>query len=142
MIGERAEKARIEIEKLRSEGNSCSRATLLGVARALGYPYGEKLLVDFATGFCGGIGRTRDRGTCGALTAAVGAVGLAPGLDDKQKIEISAHLYELFKEEFGDVECGALLRNAGGKKNCTACCLCAGVGAVQLIDSSAKEVAE
>lgn len=138
METESAERARIEIEKLRSEGKSCSRATLLGIARALEYPIGEDLLMNMAIGFCGGIGRTRDRGTCGALTAAVAAVGLAPGLDDQRKIEICAELYERFKKEFGDVECGVLLRNAGGKKNCTACCLCAGVGAVQIIDSSSK----
>lgn len=116
---------------LRGEGASCSKATLLGIMRALENDFPESTLEAIASGLRGGIGATRDEGTCGALTAAVVASGLICGENEKRSLHIAKELYEDFKSERGSVECGHLFRQ--GRMSCNECCLCAGRKAVQLL---------
>lgn len=119
---------------LRGEGASCSKATILGIMRALGKDFPEATLEAIASGLRGGIGGTRDEGSCGALTAAVVASGLVCGEDEKRSLRIAKELYEDFKRERGSVECGHLFRQ--GRMSCNECCLCAGRKAVQLLSEA------
>ena len=120
-----------EIMALRSEGASCSKATLLGIMRVMGSDYPEPLMEAIASGLRGGIGATRGEGTCGALTAAVVAAGIVCGPDEKRSLRIAKELYDSFKSERGAVECGALF--AQGRMKCNECCICAGRKAVELL---------
>lgn len=116
-----------EIIKLREEKQSCSQATLLGIARTCtdGTMPEEKMLKAMAAGLRGGIGGTRDEGTCGALTAAVVALGLLHPEDNMKSLKLSRQLYEDFKKRFGTVICGNMTRESGTAR-CTECCVYAG----------------
>ena len=76
-----------------------------------------------SAGFAGGIGRTFDDGTCGALVAGVMAVGMyLPGQPDKT-IRIAKELFERFKKREGTVICKDILQKYGRFTHCTDCCL-------------------
>lgn len=126
--------ARVEAEvmRLRSEGMSCSKATFLALCRIFEVNIPEETLMRMASGFGGGIGRTHSGGTCGALSGAVLAIGLLSP-DDAASLKRCAELYRRFETERGDVACGALLKAAGGKGHCNACCLCAATHAAGLL---------
>ena len=98
------------IRALREEKQSCSQATLLGIARNCesGRLPDEKTLKAISSGLRGGIGGTRDEGTCGALTAATVALGLLYPDDHIKATKLSRLLYEEFKEKFGTVICGKM----------------------------------
>lgn len=114
------------ILRLREEHASCSNATLVGLART--YPDtmpDEKILKRVSAALRGGIGRTFDEGTCGALTGAVIALGLIYP-DDENKACLGAKMvYERFKDHFGTVCCGRIT-DEFGKKRCNECCVTAG----------------
>lgn len=111
---ERVEKA----VSLFNEGYNCSQA----VASAFADIYGidEKLMLKLATGFGGGIGRTRE--TCGAVCGMVMLASLEKGYgespNNKAKAECYATVQKLineFRATHGTTICAELLgvsRNA------------------------------
>lgn len=114
------------ILKLREEHASCSHATLVGIART--YPASmpdEKTLKRVSAALRGGIGRTFDEGTCGAVTGAVIALGLMYPDDENKACFGAKNVYEGFKNHFGTVCCGKIT-DEYGKKRCNECCLTAG----------------
>lgn len=131
--------SRVEVEaevmRLRAEGMSCSKATFLALCHIFEVDLPEETLLRMASGFGGGIGRTHAGGTCGALTGAVMALGLLSD-NDTESLGRSAELYRRFEAERGGVACGALLKAAGGKGHCNACCLCAATNAAALLSGA------
>ena len=123
----------INIEELRKQKYSCSQATLIGLARAFPDKMpSEDILKAASCGLRGGIGRTFDKGTCGALTGAVIALGLLSADDENRAANLSKELYLKFKEAFGTVCCGDIT-DKNGKKRCNECCLTAGRIADELV---------
>lgn len=126
------------ISALRSQRYSCSQATLIGTVRA--FPESKCELSDaslkaISCGLRGGIGKTFDEGTCGALTGAVIAIGLLCPDDENKAADLSKELYLEFKNKFGTVCCGNIT-NENGKKLCNECCLTAGRIAGELLNKS------
>lgn len=106
------EGARIEaaITDLRQKKLSCAQATFLGVCKTVGESLAEEQLLALSAGFAGGIGRTFNDGTCGALVAGVMAVGLyLPDQTDKA-ISVSKQLFEQFKIRENTVRCKDILQ--------------------------------
>ena len=97
MESELTRKANEIITKLREEGYSCSQATFLGLCRALGSELTDKQLKALSAGFRGGIGKTYEDGTCGALTAGVMALGLYTPDDNDKGIALAGELFKHFK---------------------------------------------
>ena len=119
------EASRIEaaILDLREKKHSCSQATFLGICRALGGSLAEEQLLALSAGFAGGIGKTFNDGSCGALVGGVMVVGLyQPGQTDKAVTD-GKRLFEQFKEREGTVICKDILQKYGGFSNCTNCCV-------------------
>lgn len=114
------------IKELRDRKYSCSRATLQGIASAYkeGMP-DEATIAAVSAGLRGGIGRTFDEGTCGALTGAVIGLGLIYKDDENKAAEHSKRLFNEFKSHFGTVCCGRIT-DQYGKKRCNECCMVAG----------------
>lgn len=127
------------ITKRRSEGYSCSQATLLGVCRTLGSELTEKQLKALSVGLRGGIGKTFEDGTCGALTAGVMALGLYTSEDYDKGVTLAGELFKHFKDTYGTVKCGDIV----GKyqfTRCTGCCLCMGKKVVELLQRENVEL--
>lgn len=116
----------------RDKGYSCSEATLTGIIKALGLSYPEDMLRALAVGFRGGIGGTFDEGTCGALSGAVMAMGLADPSDPAMTVKRARRSFENFKNEFGTVACGAMHHK--GRGHCNECCLSAAREALRNLD--------
>ena len=127
------EKVNQAIAQLREEGYSCSQATLLGLCRTLGGNLTEAQIKAISSGLRGGIGRTFEDGTCGALTAGVMALGLyTASSDDEKAVALSKELFEHFKKTYGTVKCGDIVGKFKFTK-CTGCCLCMGEKIVELL---------
>lgn len=119
-----------EARTLRLAGTSCSETTVLAVSHAAGCSLDDETLRSLAVGFRGGIGATFDEGTCGALSGAVMAVGLAMGTDRKRATMAAKEMYGKFKEHFGTVCCGKQNR---GRDHCLNCCLIATRNALEIL---------
>lgn len=117
-----AEQVEAEIIALREKKYSCSQATFLGICKAFGGTLPEEQLLALSAGFAGGIGKTFNDGSCGALVGGVMAVGLyQPGQTEKAVTD-GKRLFEQFKEREGTVICKDILQKYGGFSNCTNCC--------------------
>ena len=133
MDNEMKEKVNLSIAQLREEGYSCSQATLLGLCRTLGSNLTEAQIKAISSGLRGGIGRTFEDGTCGALTAGVMALGLyTASSNDEKVVALSKELFEHFKKTYGTVKCGDIVRKFKFTK-CTGCCLCMGEKVVEIL---------
>ncbi len=116
------------IIKLREQKTPCSQATLCGICRSMAESSdmpSEEMLMALSAGLRGGIGRTYNEGTCGALTGAVIALGLLFKDDEAKALELSRELFNDFMNEFGTVICGKIT-NEHGLSRCTECCVKAG----------------
>lgn len=123
-----------EILELRKQAYSCSEATLVGVSRIYGCNIAtENVLRACAVGLRGGIGKTMDEGSCGALTGAVMAIGLAKSDNPAMAATLSGELYRSFKKQFGTVSCGRIT-DANGKKLCNECCIFAARESIRLLN--------
>ncbi|TGY78719.1 C-GCAxxG-C-C family protein [Lepagella muris] len=120
------------ITKLREDGYSCSQATFLGICQALGSELTEKQLKALSAGFRGGIGKTYENGTCGALSAGVMALGLYTPDDNDKGIALAGELFKHFKDTYGTVKCGDIVGQYQFTR-CTGCCLCIAEKAVELL---------
>ena len=120
---------------LREKGYGCSQATAVALNRefhTIAVP--EFVLKAATSGFRGGIGRTFDEGTCGALTGAVLALGLM--IDNESlSADLSRQLFNEFKQKFGTVCCGRIT-DEHGHKRCNECCLFAGTKAADLYQTA------
>lgn len=85
-------------------GGQCAQCTLVPWAEALGYD--EEELMHMAAAFAGGMFRGD---TCGAVTGAMMAIGLAYGDDPKLVEEKAAAFHAAFLERFGSTCCRELL---------------------------------
>ena len=85
-------------------GGQCAQCTLVPWAEALGYD--EEELMRFAAAFAGGMFRGD---TCGAVTGALMALGLACGDDAALTAEKTAQFQAAFTERFGSTICRELL---------------------------------
>ena len=104
---------------------NCAAATLCGTLAATGTPVDDDTLKHLSAGFAGGIGKTHNCGTCGAITGGVFALGLLSEGDDAKTARLAAELFNHFKEKLGDVECNKLKSHAN-LTPCDLCCLVAG----------------
>ncbi|MDI6871725.1 MAG: C-GCAxxG-C-C family protein [Bacillota bacterium] len=87
-------------------GYCCAEAVLMAGAKGLGLT--SKLIPKVASGFCGGVSRTRS--VCGAVSGAVIVLGLKYGrtsLEDDRSALISKvqALMAEFRKEFGSENC-------------------------------------
>lgn len=121
-----------EARTLRLAGTSCSETTVLAVSHAAGCVLDDETLRSLAVGFRGGIGATFDEGTCGALSGAIMATGLAMGADRKGTTMAAKEMYTKFKDHFGTVCCGKQNR---GRDHCLNCCLVATRNALEILKS-------
>lgn len=121
-----------EARTLRLTGTSCSETTVLAVSHAVGCVLDDETLRSLAVGFRGGIGATFDEGTCGALSGAIMATGLAMGADRKGATMAAKGMYMKFKEHFGTVCCGKQNR---GRDHCLNCCLVATRNALEILNA-------
>lgn len=126
------QKGEEEARALRLAGTSCSETTVLAVSHAAGCVLDDETLRSLAVGFRGGIGATFDEGTCGALSGAIMATGLAMGADRKGATKAAKEMYGKFKEHFGTVCCGKQNR---GRDHCLNCCLVATRNALEILNS-------
>ena len=134
------EKVNQAIAQLRKEGYSCSQATLLGLCRTLGSNLTETQIKAISSGLRGGIGRTFEDGTCGALTAGVMALGLyTASCDDEKVVALSKELFEHFKKTYGTVKCGDIVGKFKFTK-CTGCCLCMGEKVMELLQQKSIQL--
>lgn len=99
-----------EATVLFAEGYNCAEAILLAAEKSMGLPPGSAAA---AAAFGGGMARTGS--TCGALTGALMALGLAAGprdLTDKQGgallLARARALMDAFRTEFGALDCSRL----------------------------------
>ncbi|UQZ88453.1 hypothetical protein C4J81_04230 [Deltaproteobacteria bacterium Smac51] len=115
-----------EIKFLRETKHSCSQATFVGICKALGNNLPVQTLLALSSGFAGGIGKTFDDGTCGALVGGVMALGhYHPGQND-ETVTLAKDLFERFKVQEGTVVCKDILARYNGFSHCTDCCLFVG----------------
>lgn len=121
-----------EARTLRLAGTSCSETTVLAVSHAAGCVLDDETLRSLAVGFRGGIGATFDEGTCGALSGAIMATGLAMGADRKGATMAAKEMYTKFKDHFGTVCCGKQNR---GRDHCLNCCLVATRNALEILNA-------
>lgn len=129
-----ATRVEAEIIALREKKHSCSQATFVGICKALGGTLTDEQLLALSAGFAGGIGKTFNDGTCGALVGGVMAVGLyQPGQTDKAVID-GKRLFEQFKEREGTVICKDILQKYSGFSNCTNCCRHVGHDVVAILN--------
>lgn len=127
------------ISKLREEGYSCSQATFLGLCQALGSELTEKQLKALSAGFRGGIGKTYENGTCGALSSGVMALGLYTPDDNDKGIALAGELFKHFKDTYGTVKCGDIVGEFQFTR-CTGCCLCIAQKVVELLQREKIEL--
>ena len=125
-----------EARALRLAGTSCSETTVLAVSHVAGCALDDETLRSLAVGFRGGIGATFDEGTCGALSGAIMATGLAMGADRKGATMAAKEMYTKFKEHFGTVCCGKQNR---GRDHCLNCGLVATRNALEILKSLKTE---
>ena len=85
-------------------GGQCAQCTLVPWADALGYD--EEELMHMAAAFAGGMFRGE---TCGAVTGALMAIGLACGGDMQRTEELAKAFQAAFIERFGSTICRELL---------------------------------
>ena len=85
-------------------GGQCAQCTLVPWADGLGY--GEEELMRMAAAFAGGMFRGD---TCGAVTGALMALGLAYGDDPALVAEKTAQFQEAFISRFGGTACRDIL---------------------------------
>ena len=104
--------------ELFNSGYNCAQATLCAFADRVDID--EKVLRRVASDFGGGMSGTR--GTCGAVTGMLMALGLIKGYDDvldaahKQRLYAEGReLIEAFTREFGTVVCGELTSTVAPK---------------------------
>lgn len=117
-----AEQVEAQIIALREKKHSCSQATFVGICKAFGGSLTEEQLLALSAGFAGGIGKTFNDGSCGALVGGVMAAGLyQPGQTEKAVTD-GKGLFEQFKQREGSVICKDILQKYGGFSNCTNCC--------------------
>ena len=64
------------IREYRNDNYSCSQATFLGICKSFGSNLTNEQLMALSVGFRGGIGRSYNEGTCGALSAGIMALGI------------------------------------------------------------------
>lgn len=122
-----------EIRALREKKYSCSQATFLGICKTFGGSLTEEQLMALSAGFAGGIGRTYNDGTCGALAAGVMAAGFYLPGQPEQAISVAKELFEQFKKREGTVICQDILQKYGGFGNCTNCCLHVGHDVAEIL---------
>lgn len=126
------EKVAQQIRQLREQKYTCSQATFLGICKTLGSDLTEDQIMAISSGFAGGIGRTFNEGTCGALVAGSMALGLyLPGQNEKT-IALSKELFDYFKQRQGTVICGNITQKHGFTR-CTGCCICVGEKVAELL---------
>lgn len=94
------------------EGYNCSQSVLLAFCEETGLD--EKTAALIASGFGGGIGRTRN--ICGAVTGMIMAANMILGYSDPKAAEEKKNTYKMvqtfmekFKEKNGSYICGELL---------------------------------
>lgn len=118
--------------ELRHSNYSCSQATFLGICKAFNCVFTEEQLMALSAGFRGGIGRSYNEGTCGALSAGTMALGVFLPAQDEKAVALSKELFEYFKRKQGTVICGNIVQKHGFTK-CTGCCLCVGKKVTELL---------
>ena len=89
-----------EVREKFAAGWHCAQCTLVPWADALGYD--EEELLRMAAAFAGGMFRGD---TCGAVTGALMAIGLACGDDQKLTEEKATAFQAAFTERFGSTIC-------------------------------------
>ena len=98
-------------EMLHQKGFNCSQAVFATLAESMGMD--RTLALKIASPFGGGIGHTGE--TCGAVTGALMALGLAEGIsepDRQAKEQVYARTREFldrFRERYGAVACRVLI---------------------------------
>ena len=88
------------------DGLFCAESVLTSVSDEAGVV--SPLIPRIATGFCGGIARTR--GMCGAVTGGIMALGILYGRDNaehsNEKVyEKVQQFLQTFEEEYGSINC-------------------------------------
>lgn len=138
-MDETIRKTRVEITRLREQNYSCSQATMLGICRALGNYLTEQQIMAFSAGFRGGIGRSYNEGTCGALSAGIMALGMYLPDENEKTIALAKELFDHFKQENGTVICGNIVQQHGFSR-CTGCCLCIGNKVAELLQREKAQI--
>ena len=110
-------------KQLFESGMNCAQAVFCAFSDELGFDKDTALRIS--AGFGGGIGRTHDEGTCGALTGAVAGLGILLDADDERTSELARELFLHFKKELGTLQC-ARLKSPEQRVSCIQCCLVAG----------------
>ena len=118
-------------------GFHCAEAVLKAIVEIYGNG-SSRDIPKIATGFGGGIGRTKQE-ICGAITGGVMAIGFLsgrsePGADWADASEMAAKLKRRFVHEHGTTNCGALLATFGPQENMMRCKQLSGEVAGMLAD--------
>lgn len=118
-------------------GFHCAEAVLKAITEIYGNG-SSRGIPKIATGFGGGIGRTKQE-ICGAITGGIMAIGFLsgrsePGADWTEASEMAAKLKRRFVQEHGTTNCGALLATFGPQENMMRCKQLSGEVAGMLAD--------
>ena len=97
-------------EELFGSGLYCAESVLLAVAEHAGID--SQLIPKIATGFCGGMSRTR--GVCGAVNGGVMALGLLFGRNSPELAVDNTYgkvqqFLAIFQERYGSINCFDLI---------------------------------
>ena len=99
-----------KIDQFFAKGYRCAESVLLYIAEDKNIQ--SDLIPGIATGFCGGLSRTR--GTCGAVTGAVMAINIFyarsnPSVPIDQTYAPVQKFIQAFEEKFGSTNCFQLI---------------------------------
>lgn len=121
-----------KIREYRNQKYTCSQATFLGICKTFGSDLTEEQLMAISAGFAGGIGRTFNEGTCGALVSGAIALGMYLPGESEKTIAFSKELFDHFKQQEGTVICGNITQKHGFTR-CTGCCVCIGEKVTEIL---------
>ena len=98
------------IDQYFASGYRCAESVLLYVAESKNIQ--SDLIPKIATGFCGGVSRTR--GTCGAVTGALMAINIFYGRNNPsaqldQSYPPVQKFVKMFEDKFGSINCMQLI---------------------------------
>lgn len=126
------EKVSNQVRELRKQQYTCSQATFTGICKTLGSELTDEQLMAISAGFAGGIGRSYNEGSCGALVAGTMALGIYLPGENEKTIALSKELFEHFKQQEGTVICGNITQKHGFSR-CTGCCACVAEKVTELL---------
>lgn len=121
-----------QLEARRGKNYGCSALSLTAISSTLGTPFSEQQLRSMSDSFAGGIGHEFSKGTCGALSGAIMALGFYASGDKEKHLRLAREVYEAFQAQEGTIVCGEIY-GEHHFNHCNGCNLCAAKKVVEIL---------